>query len=81
MKIDRDQTAERTFDAGLKATDAVIVDQIKSNSNFKSSEEYRRLLDDKIGMLVSLRSLHRTYRATEKLQKVEQQLKDLGNSK
>lgn len=81
MKIDRDQTAERTFDAGLKAVDAVLADLRKSNSRFKSTEEYRRLVDDKIGILVSLRSLHQTYRASDKLRKVEQQLKELGHTK
>lgn len=81
MKIDRDQTAERTFEAGLKAVDAVLVDLKKSHSSFKSTDEYRRLVDDKVGMLVSLKSLHQTYRAADKLQKVEQQLKELGYSK
>jgi tetratricopeptide (TPR) repeat protein len=71
MKIDRDQTAERTFDAGLK----------KSSNNYTSSEEYRRLVDDKVGMLISLKSLHQTYNAKDKLQNVEQQLKDVGYSK
>src|SRR5207249_1737220 len=53
MKIDRDQTAERTFDAGLKAVDAVVADLNRSSSRFGSKEEYRRLIDDKIGMLIS----------------------------
>ena len=81
MKIDRDQTAERTFDAGLKAVDAVIADIQKTNSGYKSSEEYHRLVDDKTGMLIYLKTLHQTYRAVDKLEKVEQQLKELGYSK
>ncbi len=81
MKIDRDQTAERTFDAGIKAVDSVIADQKKTNTGFTSSDEYRRLMDDKIGMLISLKGLHQTYRASDKLQKVDQQLKDLGYAK
>jgi tetratricopeptide (TPR) repeat protein len=81
MKIDRDQTAERTFDLGLKAADAVVADRKKENANFAATEDYRRLVDDKIGMLVSLRSLHQTYRANDKLQKVERQLKELGYEK
>ncbi|MBM2840053.1 MAG: hypothetical protein HW412_581 [Bacteroidetes bacterium] len=81
MKIDRDQTAERTFGAGLKAVDVVVADMKKSNSDFKSTDEYRRLVDDKTGMLMSLKSLHQRYRAADKLQQVEKQLKDLGYSK
>lgn len=81
MKVDRDQTAERTFDAGLKEVDAVINNRLKSDGKFKTSLEYRRLVDDKTGMLVSLKGLHQTYHASEKLQKVEQQLRELGYSK
>jgi tetratricopeptide (TPR) repeat protein len=81
MKLDRDQTAERTFNAGLKAIDGIIGEQTKANNNFTSTEEYRRLLDDKIGMLISLKSLHQTYRANDKLQKVDRELKALGYEK
>jgi tetratricopeptide (TPR) repeat protein len=66
---------------GLKAVDGVIADQTKASGNFASTEEYRRLIDDKIGMLISLKSLHQTYRTNDKLQKVDQQLKELGYSK
>jgi len=81
MKIDRDQTAERTFDSGLKAVDVVVAERKKEGGNFAATEDCRRLADDKIGMLVSLKSLHQTYRANDKLQKVEQQLKELGYEK
>jgi tetratricopeptide (TPR) repeat protein len=81
MKLDRNQTAERTLDAGLKAVDGVIADHSDAESNFKSTEEYRRLVDDKIGMLISLKSLHQTYQTNDKLQKVDRQLKELGYTK
>ena len=81
MKLDRDQTAERTFETGMKVVDGVIAGQSKADGNFKSTEEYRRLVDDKIGMLISLKSLHQTYRANDKLQKVDRQLKELGYTK
>jgi tetratricopeptide (TPR) repeat protein len=81
MKVDRDQTAERTFDAGLKAADAVIAEQKSSNTGFKATEEYHRLVDDKIGMLISLKKLHQTYHAEEKLRKVEEQLQELEKAK
>lgn len=81
MKVDRDQTAERTFDAGLAAVDAVMAERNGSGGNFKSTEEYHRLVDDKIGMLVSLKHLHQTYHATEKLRKVEELLQKLDREK
>jgi tetratricopeptide (TPR) repeat protein len=81
LKVDRDQTAERTFDAGLKATDGVIADMKRGNPKFESTADYRRLVDDKIGMLISLRSLHQTYSAADKLKAVEKQLKELGYNK
>lgn len=81
MRIDRDQTAERTFDSGLKAVDAVVAKRTRADGNFGRSEDSRRLLDDKVNMLVSLKSLHQTYKATDKLQKVERQLQELGYEK
>lgn len=81
MKVDRDQTAERTFDAGLKAADAVIAEQKRSNARFASTEEYRRLVDDKIGMLISLKKLHQIYHADEKLRKVEEELQELEKAR
>jgi tetratricopeptide (TPR) repeat protein len=81
MKIGRDQTAERVFDAGLLAVDRRIAELKKSGGDDKSGEPYRRLMDDKVGMLVSLRWLHQTYRATEKLERVERELKEAGYTK
>jgi tetratricopeptide (TPR) repeat protein len=81
MKVDRDQTAERTFTIGVQVVDVRIGELRKHNSNYKSSDEYRRLLDDKIGMLVSLKKLHQTYRALDKLEQVEKELKEVGYQK
>jgi len=78
MKMDRDQTAERTFDTGIKTVDAAISELKKTNSDYKASDAFRRLMDDKVGMLVSLKGLHQTYRATEKLKQVERQLQEVG---
>jgi len=74
MKIDRDQTAERTFTAGVTAVDASLA-QLKKG---KSSPDYRRLMDDKIGMLLSLKRLHQIYREADKLEEVEKELKEAG---
>lgn len=78
MKIDRDQTAEKTFYSGLTAVDNKIAELRKSNAEYKSSPEYARLKDDKVGMLISLKNLHTTYKAAEKLEEVERKLKELG---
>ncbi len=77
-KIGRDQTAEKTFYNGLNAVDSKVAELRKSNADYKSSPEYVRLKDDKIGMLVTLKNLHQTYKALDKLEEVERKLKELG---
>ena len=81
MKIERDQTAERTFAAGLKAIAGRIGELRKTNVGYTTTAEYSRLSEDKIGILVSLKGLHQTYKATEKLQEVERELKEMGYTK
>ncbi len=78
MKVDRDQTAERTFYSGLAAVDAKIAALKKAGGDYKGTPEYARLKDDKIGMLTSLKGLHTTYQELKKLASVEKQLKELG---
>jgi hypothetical protein len=80
MKMDRDQTAERTFAAGVQAIDAVMA-EVKKSGGGTASAEYGRLQDDKIGMLLLLKRLHITYREAEKLAQVERQLREAGYSK
>ena len=81
MKVDRDQTAEKIFITGLQKVDSRIADLKRTVSDPKSSVEYRRLVDDKIGMLTLLKKLHQTYKALEKLEQVERQLKEANASK
>jgi len=78
MKVDRDQTAERTFYTGLGVIDSRIAEVRKNTPDYASSADYRRLQDDKIGILISLKHLHTTYKATDKLAEVEKKLKELG---
>jgi tetratricopeptide (TPR) repeat protein len=80
MKMDRDQTAERTLAAGVQAVDAVMAG-VKKAGGGAGSEEQRRLQDDKIGMLLLLKRLHITYREAEKLAQVERQLREAGYTK
>jgi len=78
MKVDRDQTAEKTFYAGLSVIDNRIAELRKTNPAFATSDEYARFKDDKIGILISLKNLHTTYKALDKLANVERKLKELG---
>ena len=81
MKMDRDQTAERTLTAGVQVVDARIAEMKKGGGDYKATDAYRRLADDKIGMLLLLKRLHQTYKAADKLEQVELQLKEAGYSK
>ncbi len=78
MKVDRDQTAERTFYAGLAVIDKRIADGRKNNADYASSADYQRLKEDKKAILISLKNLHTTYKAMDKLAEVEKQLKELS---
>jgi hypothetical protein len=78
MKMDRDQTAERTLEAGVQAVDARM-GSLKKNAG--GQEELRRLQDDKIGMLLLLKRLYTTYREPEKLAAAERQLREAGYTK
>lgn len=80
MKMDRDQTAERTLASGVQAVDAAIAGLKKKGGGLRV-EELGRLHEDKIGMLLLLKRLHTTYRETEKLTQVERQLKEAGYTK
>ena len=76
MKLDRDQTAERTLVSGVQAVDA----RIAAKAGL-SGEERKRLLDDKVAMLLLLKRLHTIYGAADKLANVERQLKEAGYQK
>jgi tetratricopeptide (TPR) repeat protein len=80
MKMDRDQTAERTLATGVQAADGRLA-ELQQSARGTNAELVRRLTDDKISMLLLLKRLHTIYRAEDKLQKVEQQLKDAGYGK
>jgi tetratricopeptide (TPR) repeat protein len=81
MKMDRDQTAERTLALGVQAVDGRIAEMKRGGGEYKATDAYRRLADDKIGMLLLLKRLHQTYKAADKLEQVERQLKEAGYTK
>jgi len=80
MKMDRDQTAERTLESGMQAVDARIA-AVKKAPAGSSGEALRRLQDDRTGMLTLLRRLYTIYREQDKLAGVERQLKEAGAPK
>jgi len=80
MNVDRDQTAERTFGAGLQAVDARIAAGKKGDKGYTTSAAYTRLMDDKVAMLLALKALHKTYGEADKLKAVEKQLKEAGHN-
>ena len=77
-KIDRDQTAERILVAGLKATDARIAVCEERGRRLPLDRCLPRLHEDKVQMLLILKQLHTTYKAQDKLDQVERQLKEEG---
>jgi tetratricopeptide (TPR) repeat protein len=81
MKIGRDQTAEKILSGGLDVANARLSDLKKSGPASTSGDGYRRAHEDKVNMLLMLKQLHTTYRATEKLQHVDRMLKEEGYDK
>ena len=61
--------------------DVRLTELKKGGGDYKMGDGYRRLMDDKIGMLLALKKLHQTYREPEKLERVERLLKEAGYSK
>jgi hypothetical protein len=80
MKVDRDQTAERTLYAGVKTADVRLAD-LRKQGVAQGNDQWRRAHDDKINMLLALKQLHTTYKADDKLKQVERQLKEEGYDK
>lgn len=77
-RIDRDQTAERTLTAGIKAVDARMAVLKKNGGDYRATEHYRRYHEDTVQMLLMLKQLHTTYKAADKLAQVERRLKEEG---
>jgi tetratricopeptide (TPR) repeat protein len=80
MKMDRDQTATKTFETGLIIVDQKLAEARKSGSD-PNLPDLRRLADDRVGMLVSLRKIYQTYKETAKLERVERLLREAGYMK
>jgi tetratricopeptide (TPR) repeat protein len=74
VKQGRDQTAERTFVAGVKAVDARLTELRQSQR--PAAEDVARLSEDRMGMLLQLKRLFQIYKKQGELDQVERQLKD-----
>lgn len=79
MKLQRNQTAERTFIVGIQA----VEDRLRSLGGRppeeKNRDDVRRLREDRVGMLMSLKGLHQIYQDHEKLRAVEQKLREANS--
>jgi len=79
VKQGRDQTAERTFLAGIKAVESRIAEVKRAEP--PATEDLTRLSDDRVAMLQQLRRLFQIYKKQEDLERVERQLRDAGQLK
>ncbi|HUI11195.1 MAG TPA: hypothetical protein VL221_12770 [Bacteroidota bacterium] len=77
MKMDRDQTAERTLEAGLPAVDARIA-AVRKGAQGSAPGELKRLQEDRVGMLTLLKRLYSVYKEADKLSQVERLLAEAG---
>lgn len=74
VKQGRDQTAERTFVAGVKAVDTRLAELGRAQR--PAAEDIARLSEDRVGMLLQLKRLFQIYKKQGELDQVERQLKD-----
>jgi tetratricopeptide (TPR) repeat protein len=70
-EIGRQQTAERTYQEGVKAVELRVADLKGTNPQFSSTAEYRQLADSRRAMLLSLKKLYRLHGKTKELDEVE----------
>lgn len=76
MKVDRDQTADRTLSAGLQAADRKMA-ELGAKGESKGTA-YERLRADKVAMLLMLKKICQTYKFTERIASLDRQLKEAG---
>jgi len=79
LEVDRQQSAERTFSAGVEAVNERISAMVKSTSASASDADVERLKEERLFMLRSLRKIYRIHGQDDRLQEVERQLKGYGD--
>jgi len=76
MKIDRDQTAQRSLEAGLSAVDDRLA-ALKATHG-ATGDAVKRLTEDRTAILQLLRRLYQVYHFDDKLKSVERRLSEAG---
>jgi len=76
LNVDRQQSAERTYEEGVLVVDQRIAGMTKADPDFGSSPEFRRLADSRKAMLLSLQQIYRLHKKQDKLSQVESRLKE-----
>ncbi len=76
LNVDRQQSAERTYEEGVQVVDTRIAGMTKTDPDFGFSPEFRRLADSRKAMLLSLQKIYRLHKKQDKLSQVESRLKE-----
>jgi tetratricopeptide (TPR) repeat protein len=76
MKVDRDQTADRTLSAGLNATHRKMSELGEGGESNRGA--YERLSNDKIAILLMLKKICQTYKFNDRMEGIDRQLKEAG---
>lgn len=81
LEVDRDQTAQRTFERGVIEIGNHISRRLADSPGFLATAEHSALVEEKKRMLLALKKLHTTYRNVEKLRAVNRLLEEAGHDK
>jgi tetratricopeptide (TPR) repeat protein len=81
LRMDRDQSAERTFTEGVKIVDRMLEEMERSDPEALAGGDGSRMREDRTSMLRSLKKLHQTYGRKKELGEVEQRLRAEGGGR
>jgi tetratricopeptide (TPR) repeat protein len=71
LSVDRQQSAERTYEEGLRVTDEGVRGMKEADPAFTGSAVYRQLADNYLSMVSSLKKIYRLHGKQEKLKQLE----------
>ena len=74
LGVDRQQSAERTYEEGVGKVDERILGMKETNPDFATTKEYNQLADNRRSMLLSLKKLYRLHGKQDKFDQVESRL-------
>jgi tetratricopeptide (TPR) repeat protein len=81
LRMDRDQSAERTFTEGVKIVDRMLEAITRSDPAAIAGGDAARMREDRMSMLRSLKKLHLTYGRKKELAEVERRLAAEGEGR